>query len=236
MDASSQEMRPGAEPPYEFIADRLRKGRVIPFIGAGASIVGRPREQAWDGPHCEFLPLAGELATYLDGRSGYPSGPSAELTRVAQYFDGVTGRGGLDEELHEVFSKDYRPSALHYWLAGFENILIVTTNYDHLLERAFRERGRPYNVVSYRTGASTFLYWKHGSLAPIEIAANELTLDLNGASTIYKMHGSADPSVPDRDSYVITEDDYVEFLARMVGLTAIPAAFAEPFRKSYFLF
>ena len=35
---------------------------------------------------------------------------------------------------------------------------------------------------------------------------------------------------------MITEDDYVEFLARMTNKTAIPACFAEPFRRRHFLF
>ena len=125
---------------------------------------------------------------------------------------------------------------MHYWLAGFNNLLIVTTNYDHLLERAFIELKRPYHVVSYCTGASTFLFWENGASEPVTVAANELTLELGTIPVIYNMHGTADQTVPDRDSYVITEDDYVEFLARMVATTAIPVAFAEPFRKSHFLF
>jgi hypothetical protein len=50
------------------------------------------------------------------------------------------------------------------------------------------------------------------------------------------MHGAADRHNPDHDSYLITEDDYVEFLARMTSRTAIPDAFGEPFRRSHFLF
>jgi hypothetical protein len=53
---------------------------------------------------------------------------------------------------------------------------------------------------------------------------------------VFKMHGSAIPDKPEAGSYVITEDDYVEFLSRMTGQTAIPAIFGEPFKKSYFLF
>jgi hypothetical protein len=50
------------------------------------------------------------------------------------------------------------------------------------------------------------------------------------------MHGSADAAQKDRDSYLITEDDYVQFLARMVANTAIPSAFAELFKRSHLLF
>ena len=88
-----------------------------------------------------FLPKASELADYLDRRSGFPSLEPVELTRVAQYFDGVAGRGGLDDELHSVFGQRFTPSALHYYLTTFEKLLIITTNYDELIETAFRETG-----------------------------------------------------------------------------------------------
>jgi hypothetical protein len=224
------------EPPFGLIRDGLKKGRVIPFIGSGASLVGRPPGKEWNCPECNFLPKASELADYLDRRSGFPSIETPELSRVAQYFDGVAGRGGLDDELHDVFAKGYQPSPLHYYLADFDHLLIVTTNYDDLLEKAFREKGREFYVVVYKTGQPTFLVWKDNNSEPKEALANELDLPVGQIPIIYKMHGTADPSDPDRDSYVITEDDYVEFLARMASMTAIPAVFARPFQRSHFLF
>src|SRR5262245_16716194 len=224
------------EPPYELIMEGLAKGRVIPFLGAGVSLGSRQDGQAWHSPESDFLPNAAELAKYLDRRSGYPSGEPPELTRVAQYFDGVAGRGGLDDELHSVFSKEYKPQPIHYFLAEFPRLLIVTTNYDTLQERAFREKGRPFHVVVYRTGSPTSLFWENGNGQPREIFANEFSVTVGEVPIIYKMHGACDPGNIERDSYVITEDDYVEFLSRMTSQTAIPAVFAEPFRKSHFLF
>jgi len=235
-DRGSHVPGPSLEPPYELIRDGLKKGRVIPFIGSGASLVGRPQGKEWNCPQCDFLPKASELADYLDRRSGFPSIEPPDLSRVAQYFDGVAGRGGLDDELHDVFAKDYMPSPLHYYLADFNNLLIVTTNYDDLLEKAFREKGRAFYVVVYKIGKPTFLVWKDNTSEPIEALANELDLPVGQVPIIYKMHGAADPQDPSRDSYVITEDDYVEFLARMASMTAIPAVFARPFQKSHFLF
>jgi hypothetical protein len=109
---------PIPEPPYELIRDRLQRGRVIPFLGAGASLVGRPGNAPWNSPNCDFLPRAGELAEYLDRRSGFPSNATPELTRVAQYFEGVAGRQGLDDELRDVFARRFQTGRLHYYLAG----------------------------------------------------------------------------------------------------------------------
>ena len=128
------------------------------------------------------------------------------------------------------------PLPLHYYLTTFEKLLIITTNYDELIETAFRERGRPFHVVVYKTGSPTFLFWKHGCQEPEEVVANEFDLAMNEATVIFKMHGAVDPQIPERDSYVITEDDYVEFLARMADKTAIPAVFSEPIKRRHFLF
>jgi hypothetical protein len=223
------------EPPYKFILDRLRKGKVIPFLGAGASLVGRAGNAGWSTPELNFLPSARELSTYLVDKIGYPSS-DLELTRVAQYFDVVGGSAGLGDELHYIFAKDYGCGSLHDFLTRFPCPLIVTTNYDDLMEAAFRKRGLPFHRVIYRTGNTTFFVWEHDANAPKEVHPNEMGLKLGPTPVIYKMHGAADISDKNRDSYVITEDNYVEFLARIAQESAIPAVIAECFRESHFLF
>jgi len=231
----------GPQPPYELMRDRLRRGLVIPFLGAGASLL-RPAVCAdWNSPESGFLPKAWELAHYLDRRSGYPSTAPAELTRVAQYFEGVAGRQGLDDELRDVFAKVYCPGPLHNYLADSPCRVLVTTNYDRLLEKAFEEKRRSYHHVVYRNGAPTLFYSRYDGEpgragTPEEVVPNEVVIPKDGAPIIYKMHGSADLDAPERDSYLITEDDYVQFLSRMVANTAIPALFAEPFKTSHMLF
>jgi hypothetical protein len=115
-----------SEPPFELIFDGLRKSKVIPFLGAGVSLGDRQPGQSWVSPDSGFLPSAAELANYLDRRSGYPSDEPIDLTRIAQYFDGVAGRGGLDDELRSVFARAYKPAPIHYFLAQFPGLLIVT--------------------------------------------------------------------------------------------------------------
>ena len=50
------------------------------------------------------------------------------------------------------------------------------------------------------------------------------------------MHGAVDRRAGNRDQFVITEDDYIDFLTRMTKNKAIPAIFAEPFQRRHFLF
>jgi SIR2-like domain len=227
--------KPRSNPPYDYIRMALREGRVIPFLGAGASLGGRQEGETWKSPAAAFLPKTAELADYLERLSGYPSTGPDDLTQIAQYMDGVTGRGGLDDALRSVFSKVYTPRSVHHYLAEFTNLLIVTTNYDTLLEQAFGDK--PHHVLVYNAGAPNLLLWEHGASAPRRLTGLEESFPgLGQIPIIFKMHGAPDPHDVERDSYVITDDDYLEFLVRLQGHRAIPLMFAEYFRRSHFLF
>jgi hypothetical protein len=233
-------------PPYAFILDKLNAGKVIPFLGAGASLGGRGAGMTWRKGVKHFLPTASELAGYLADTTEFPCDESKDLTKVAQYYSVVGGRRALREELHDIFNSDSQPTALHAFLAGVPApLLIVTTNYDDLIERALdsinrqRDAPRPYDVVIHTTDAEAgdrLLWWPYGAASPREINANKLDLDLESTTVVYKMHGAIDRREPSRDQYVITEDDYIDFLARMTRNKAIPALFAEPFQSRHFLF
>jgi hypothetical protein len=223
---------PAPEPPYVYIARALQSGTVIPFLGAGASLASRREGDTWT-PASDFLPKTAELAAYLDQVSGYPPSPD-DLSRVAQYFDVVTGRAGLDETLREIFSKSYAPTAVHHHLAQFTNILIVTTNYDTLLEQAFGSK--PHHLVVYNASAPNLLLWEHGADTPKTLTGQNDFPPLGDVPVIFKMHGAPDRRHSERDSYVITEEDYLEFLTRMQSHQAVPLTYAEHFRRSHFLF
>ncbi len=231
-------------PPYPMIRQLLERGDVIPFLGAGASLVSPPtrgaseHEQAQkSGPE---LPTGRKLALTLAEKTALPGGELLALAEVAQYFELVMSRDDLNEELHGVFAKDYPLPPLHRYLADVETtLLIVTTNYDDLMERAFRDGGRPFDLVIHTTDrdlGDRLLWWPYGAADPEEVVSNKLAIDLSTVSVIYKMHGAVDRRDPGRDQYVITENDYVEFLTRDARQRAIPSVFAEPFQKRHFLF
>jgi hypothetical protein len=226
-------------PPYRIIKDALNDGLVVPFLGSGASLATRKGAVPWTA-RARYIPTATELANHLAGRTSFPRGERRDLTKVAQYCDSVNGRGTLNRELRAIFNKHYSPRKIHRYLAGINRpLLIVTTNYDDLIERAFIDQGRPYDLVIHTTNINLgdqLLWWKHGEAAPRQISPNKLYIDLNQSTVIYKMHGAVDRLDGSRDQYVITEDDYIEFLARMTRNKAIPAIFAEPFQTRHFLF
>lgn len=234
-------------PPYGEIADLLKKGEVVPFLGAGVNFGARqPPDAKWDEKGCNFLPSGVELSRFLADMSNFPAEDEDELgdlAKVSSYFVETSARRRLRERLHEIFDRDCEPANVHIYLAELARntpLLIVTTNYDDLTERAFKRMNLPFDMVvhptDHREVEGSVLWWKHGADEPVATPPNELIIDLKSTTVIYKMHGTVDRLKATWDSYVITEDDYIDFLSRMTGQTAVPAQFMRHFRTRHFLF
>jgi hypothetical protein len=242
-----------AGPPYRLIANEMCSGLVVPFLGAGASLVDRPSHSPYQ-PGSLFPPSGSELSALLADEVSFPDDPRAagDLATVSSFFVERSARRTLRARLRAVFAPTYVPSALHTYLARVRRpMLIVTTNYDDILERAFEAYGRPYHLVIHPTERRDLqgmvLVWRHGESKPEPVRPNELLLDLEKTAVIYKMHGTCTRRPPPEqasgasrpdwcDHYVITEEDYVDFLARMTGQTAVPAQFMQHFYGRHFLF
>src|SRR5581483_11637431 len=99
------------EPPYGVIWNRLKAGKVVPFLGAGASFVGRSPDARWDADKPAFLPSGIELAHFLADEAMFPSTiPSDrdDLAKVSSYYADISGRRTLRERLREVLNHDYQ--------------------------------------------------------------------------------------------------------------------------------
>ncbi len=235
-----------ADPPYGIIWNQLKGGKVVPFLGAGASFVGRPAESQWNQNRPTFLPSGAELAQFLATESQYPSDVESDrcdLAKVSSYYADMSTKRTLSERLRQVLAHDFRPGRIHHLLAAVDRpLLIVVTNYDTLAEQAFIDAKKPYDLVIHATDRKDFanavLWWPHGAPEPRPIDPNELDrhIDLGRTTVIYKMHGSIVPIDSKWDSFVITEDDYVNFLSRMTSNQAIPAMFYSHCRERSFLF
>ncbi len=233
-----------AEPPYGILWNRFKAGKVIPLLGAGASLVGRPSNEAWNADKPKFLPSGLELAHFLADEATFPSKDSRDLddlAKVSSYYSEIAGRRTLRERLREVLNYDYQFGLVHEFLATVPaHLVIVVTNYDTLIEQAFRAAKKAYDLVIYPADrkdiANAILWWPHGASKPVVTAPNELDIDLANTTVIYKMHGTIVSETDEWDNFVITEEDYVEFLSRMTTNTAVPALFYQYFRERSFLF
>ncbi|HEV7860842.1 MAG TPA: SIR2 family protein, partial [Pyrinomonadaceae bacterium] len=242
---------------YDGVIDSLTEGELVPFFGAGVNMCGRPENVGW-GPG-QYLPSGAELASYLANRFSYPWAESVgDLLRVSQYVALVRGDGPLNKRLREIFIEQYPATSLHKFFARLPKILqrktgrpshqlIVTTNYDDVMEHAFTAEGEQFDVVTYMTGGGDsqrgkFLHWSAEGGAPVIVdKPNEYRLPLDEyrnlqRSVILKIHGAVDRTSSDGDSYVITEDHYIDYLTRSDISSLVPITLAEKLKSSNFLF
>jgi len=213
----------------EEVAALLLDGKVVPVLGSDV----------------------GELASLLATRFEYPANEAADLTRVAQYVALTRGSGPLYDELHAMLTVEAAPTAVHRFFAslppilrdrGTHHQLLVTTSYDLALEQAFLEAGEEFDVVSYiATGRhrGRFVHIQpDGTSHVIDLPNTYATeLSLERRTVILKLHGGVD-ATPARafESFVVTEDDYIDYLAYGDIGSAIPVALAAKLRRSHFVF
>jgi DNA-binding SARP family transcriptional activator len=224
-----QPVAPGAEDRVKDVVETMLAGRLVPVLGADVA----------------------ELTLRLAERFEYPANGSA-LPQVAQYIAVMKGSGPLYDELHALLDPDLPPTALHRFFAslppllrerGAPHQLIVTTSYDLALERAFLDAGEEFDVVSYLAAGRNRGKFCHvapdgtGTLIDVpNTYATELSLDRR--TIILKLHGQVGRSADDREweSFVVTEDDYIEYLAQSEVASVVPVALGAKLRRSHFLF
>jgi hypothetical protein len=180
--------------------------------------------------------------------------PVYDLIRVSQYVEVLKGSVDLYRALHEVFDREYEPSVVHRFLAQLAKVvpddqplLALTTNYDFALEYAFRRAQVAYDLVSYvtdyprnRRGRFTHVRWEPGQTdepEPKVITGPNRYKDVGQRPTIVKIHGAARLKGDyKRDNYVISEDDYIDYLMRPNTTSSLPVMIRERLSESHFLF
>jgi len=190
------------------------------------------------------LPGGAELARRLADESSFPSRDKrdrSDLIKVASFYQWAGDRDRLLHQLHEVFVQEPPWGKIHDFLAAFpQDLFIVTTNYDDLVERAFQAHQKPFHLVVHCTEPShrnSVQWWEPHAEQPRYCTPSELPLRPGKDGTIiYKMHGTVSRVRPEFDSFVITEDDYIDFLARMIAGSGVPARFGVHFRHARFLY
>jgi DNA-binding SARP family transcriptional activator len=214
--------------PITEVVETMLSGRLVPVLGADVA----------------------ELAAHLSERFEYPD-DSPELPRIAQYVAVMRGAGPLHDELHALLHADVPPTQVHRFFAslppllrerGAPHQLIVTTSYDLALERAFIDAGEEFDVVSYiATGRNRgrFCHLDTEGRGTLIERPNEYAteLSLERRTVILKLHGQVDPT-NDRawESFVVTEDDYIGYLAHSEVGNVVPVSLAAKLRRSHFLF
>jgi SIR2-like domain len=224
------------------VVTALLGGRLVLIVGAG---VNHPSERAEEG-----LPSPAEVATHLAKCFDCPPEHVRDLAHVAEYVALTKGVGPLYDELHTLFDRDCPPGPVHRSLAelagmlrrrGGPHQLIVTTNFDDVLEQAFREAGEEFDVVSYLAlgpNRGKFLHVSSdGGATLVEVPNAYADISLERRPVILKIHGGIDRR-PEREweSFVVSEDDYIDYLAHGEVSNVVPVTLAAKLRRSHFLF
>jgi hypothetical protein len=242
---------------YAAVVAGFKSGRLTPVLGAGANLCGRPEVAGndWIG---RYPPSGNELASYLATRSNYASrsGQPPALLEVSQYVSAATGVQSLYDYLHDVFDVNFAPTPLHELLATEPGNLrarkrlrmpplIVTTNYDDLLERALEEAGEPFDLVVYMAEgmpdhrhAGQFCHQAPGeALIPINNPKRYVKADPDLRTVVLKIHGFIDRrDEPPADSFVITEDHYISYLTRLDLDALVPVRVLARLKNCHLLF
>jgi hypothetical protein len=194
----------------ETLADKLEKGRCLIFLGAGASVdLAAPAD----------LPTGQELAKELAAKCHLEWHRYVPLSTTAFYYEFFYTREGLNDLLQaRIGNPAIAPSRTIRKLVEIVELLeqrgkqvfIVTTNYDQHFERAYRERlQRDPQVIVYR-GAED----PNNNEAQLHLGMDEspeFWRPQEPTTYLYKMHGSI--SNPGGQGLVVTEEDYINFLA-----------------------
>jgi len=211
----------------------LVSGRLVPVLGPGSlSVNGQA--------------VAARLADAFD----CPEEHRGDLARVSQYVAVTQGVGPLYDHLHELFAEPTDPGPIEHFLAslpervrarGADHPLIVTTGYGDALERAFEQAGEDADVVSFMAAGPNRGKFVHcgpdGSETVITVPNTYAELSLADRPVVLKVHGGVDPQAGrGRESFVVSEDDYISYLAQSELSSVLPVTLAAKLRRSHLLF
>lgn len=238
---------------FRKVAKAILRGDVVPVLGAGANRCDRAPGEAWR-PGDANLPDGGELAAVLADEFDCMTVDRHDLVRVSQAAVLSMGDGPVFKLLHRMFAGDHEPTSLHRLLARIPKLMlereipvrpqiIVTTNYDNLVERAFEDAGEPFDLLYYlaqgdehhRDRGKFVHIGPDGERHPVRKPKKYMEVRPDARPVVLKVHGAARPDQTE-DSWVITEDNYIDYLTNANLSELVPVKVLERLLGSHFLF
>ena len=231
----------------------VRDNAVIPFLGRLVNTGNTAGEWVEGGG---TLPDGEQLAAHLAAHFDYHG--SSDLATIAQFVLLRMGRVDLYKAIRKAL-RHGEPGLVHRFLAGLPARLtelgqpdhcqlIITTNYDDALERACDEANEPYDLAVYMASGEhkgKFIHIPYdGESRPIIVPNTYLDFPIDEDGELYrtvilKIHGAVErTTTPEawRENYVITENDYIDYLSRAPIETLVPIQILNKVRESHLLF
>ena len=222
---------------FDEIARAALESRLVPVLGPGLG---------GSAP----APDPAAAARHLSQRFGCPPEYAGSLARVGQWVAVTQGVGPLYDELHALYDADFSPGPVHRALAALPPLLrarglpcqlLLTSGFDRMLEQAFADAGEQYDVVSFVAlgrDRGKFLHrGADGSARVIDEPNLEIGLAAAERTLILKLNGGTDELAGRvRDTYVVSEDDYIDYLSQSDVSALLPIGLAAHLRRSHLLF
>jgi SIR2-like domain len=184
----------------DVIADAVRRERCILFLGAGVH-APPPEPSRFEYPAEQRPPIGPALSRMLaagcDLSERVPGEDPSNLQRVAGFYELWRSRKQLVDAVTEAVQTGKQPSPMMGALAELGFPLVITTNYDKLFESALTGEDRTPHTVIYNPKSE-----ETGDDYPDPTAESPV---------VFKIHGD----IGNRDSLVITDEDYINFVLRM---------------------
>lgn len=193
------------------LVEHVKRGECILFIGAGIH-APPPVGSQYIYPKKHRLPLGCDLSKRMAEVSGFrqefPHESPRDLQRVSLYLEMKPGLGRkkLVDLLHQFLRNGKRPSPALRMMAALPFKIIVTTNYDSLLEAAMAGE-------DIKKDPFVLIYNPKADKPTPDILEDPTQV----RPLLFKMHGDLDH----RDSIVITDEDYITFIQRMADKAAL---------------
>lgn len=232
---------------WNAILQSIHDGVCVPFLGAAVNVAGdgyQPglplggevalrlvEKLVYSGPDVDMTMDAPQLVSVHPHQALVEAGLDKDLARVwlqnlprvALHVEAGAGTPFLIQQLKELLPDHKRePSPLLRKLARLPFPLIITTNYDCLMERALEEAGKKVKVVVQPIDRFDTKKKKDMD-AEILKFEDDIEKSKNEGTIVYKIHGSFERQDVLGEALagnqvsriVVTEDDYIEFLAVM---------------------
>src|SRR5271157_1567347 len=209
-----------AEASLKVVADGLRAGTVVPYLGAGLAELAKPA-----------VPMNPEaLAAFFGTKVALPRRARGNAWAAAQHIESNKHRSTVTALMTEAFTSPVEPTALHLYLASLRLPMIVDTWYDGAMRSALGRRsdwGEVQGITRAGIGEDRWyrFYDATGKEADRAAASSWTTL-------LYKPHGSVAPA----KNFLISDADYVEVLTEIDIQTPIPEAVKDRRTERSFLF
>ena len=200
---------------WENLIKKIALSKCVPFLGAGA---------------CSgALPQGSEIACEWAERFHYPMSDTDNLVRVSQFlavqYDLSYPKELVLERLGSGNPPDFRAAdEPHAVLAELPLKVYLTTNYDDFMIKALASR--------WRDPKREYCRWNDLIREQPTLFDREPNYEPTVARPlVYHLHGHTDPN-----SVVLTEDDYLTFLAAMQDPKLLPDQVRQPIAGSALLF